>query len=344
MGGDFNCHSREWDPDVPHHRTVPILLLETAASLGLEYARPSNSGPTYVSRANANTRSVIDLVFVETSETLSAGVQRETDRQGQSDHIPLSATIQLRHMVPKIKGRTLKPFSDEEKEFVADIVLDMGDLLNYHPTSVNEVEFMTSAIADAFSTAWLKHSSEYTVGPNSKEYWNNECTRTLEEYRRVMSVENHKAFRSAVKAAKRTFFDERIEEIATTNKRPWDLMDWVKERKNPPCEAIQFNGQPCHELNDLWDALHNTYNAASDRPVDLSMLDDLPDEPERQWPEFSLLELRQALDACSSRSAPGPDHITWRHLKQILALPECAGIITALADGCIATGHWPKHF
>ncbi|RXW14339.1 hypothetical protein EST38_g11512 [Candolleomyces aberdarensis] len=230
------------------------------------------------------------------------------------------------------------------KEFVADIVLDMGDLLNYHPTSVNEVEFMTSAIADAFSTAWLKHSSEYTVGPNSKEYWNDECTRTLEEYRRVMSVENHKAFRSAVKAAKRTFFDERIEEIATTNKRPWDLMDWVKERKNPPCEAIQFNGRPCHELNDLWDALHNTYNAASDRPVDLSMLDDLPDEPERQWPEFSLLELRQALNACSSRSAPGPDHITWRHLKQILALPECAGIITALADGCIATGHWPKHF
>ncbi|RXW14774.1 hypothetical protein EST38_g11077 [Candolleomyces aberdarensis] len=126
----------------------------------------------------------------------------------------------------------------------------------------------TSAIADAFSAAWLKHSSEYTIGPNSKEYWTDECTRALEEYRRDMSVENHKAFRSAVKAAKREFFDERIEEIATTNKHPWDLMDWVKEHKNPPCEAIQFNGEPCHELGDLWDALHNTYNATSDRPVD----------------------------------------------------------------------------
>ncbi|RXW16698.1 hypothetical protein EST38_g9152 [Candolleomyces aberdarensis] len=56
-----------------------------------------------------------------------------------------------------------------------------------------------------------------------------------------MSVENHKVFRAAVKAAKRKFFNEHIEEIATTNKRPWDLMDWVKECKNPPCKAIQFN-------------------------------------------------------------------------------------------------------
>ncbi|RXW12760.1 hypothetical protein EST38_g13097 [Candolleomyces aberdarensis] len=226
----------------------------------------------------------------------------------------------------------LKPFSNEEKEFVADIVLNIG-----------EVEYMTSAIADAFSAVWLKHSSEYTIGPNSKEYWTDECTRALEEYRSDMSVENHRAFRSAVKAAKRKFFDERIEEIATTNKRPWDLMDWVKERKNPPCEAIQFNGEPCHDLGDLWDALHNTYNAALDRPVDTAILNELPKEPERAWPEFSLLELRQALEACLSRSAPWPDHIMWRHLEEILALPECANIIIALANGCIEYGHWPKH-
>jgi hypothetical protein len=68
-------------------------------------------------------------------------------------------------------------------------------------------------------------------------------------------------------------------------------MAWVKERKNPPCEAIQFNGQPCHELGDLWDALHNTYNSASDREVDFTMLDELLEEPAREWPEFSELEL-----------------------------------------------------
>ncbi|KAJ2926390.1 hypothetical protein H1R20_g10713, partial [Candolleomyces eurysporus] len=216
--------------------------------------------------------------------TLSACVKRAVEHQGRSDHIPLSATIPLRHAVPKVKGRTLEPFSDEEKEFVADIVLDIGDLSGYHPTTAEEVERMTSAIANAFSTAWKKPSTEYIVGPNSREYWSDKCTRALEEYRREMSTENHKAFRSAVKAAKREFFDKWIEEVATANKHPWDLMEWVKERKNPPCEAIQFEGRPCHNLGDLWNALHSTYNAASDRPVDVSILEELPDELERPWP------------------------------------------------------------
>jgi hypothetical protein len=137
---------------------------------------------------------------------------------------------------------------------------------------------------------------------------------------------------------------ERIEEIATTNKHPWDLMNWVKKCKNPSCEAIQFNGEPCHNMDALWDALHNTYNAVLNRPVDTSILDDLPDEDEREWPEFLELELRQVLEVCSSRSAPGPDHITWRHLKLTLALPTCAKVLLALANGCINTGHWPKQF
>ncbi|KAJ2935302.1 hypothetical protein H1R20_g1791, partial [Candolleomyces eurysporus] len=215
--------------------------------------------------------------------TLSTCIRRAVEHQGQSDHIPLSATIPLWHAVPRVKGRTLEPFSDEEKEFVADIVLD---------------------IADAFSDAWKKHSTEYTIGPNLREYWSEECTRVLEEYRCEMSTENHKAFRSAVKATKREPPDKRIEEVAMTNKHPWDLMEWVKECKNPPCEAIQFQGRPCHNLGDLWNALHSTCNMASDRPVDVSILEELPDEPEHPWPKFSQLELRQALEACSARSAP----------------------------------------
>jgi hypothetical protein len=121
-------------------------------------------------------------------------------------------------------------------------------------------------------------------------------------------------------------------------------MEWVKERKNPPCEAIQFNGQSCHDMDALWDALHNTYNSAADRPVDLSILNELRQEPEHEWPVFSQLELKQALDACSSRSSPGPDHVTWRHLKQVLALPVCTKVVLTLANACIETGRWPKHF
>ena len=87
MGGDFNCHSREWDDNVPHHRTTATLLTETAASMGLVYSRPINPGPTYESRANENSRSVLDLVFVTLEESLSASVRREPNIRGRSDHI-----------------------------------------------------------------------------------------------------------------------------------------------------------------------------------------------------------------------------------------------------------------
>ena len=66
---------------------------------------------------------------------------------------------------------------------------------------------------------------------------------------------------------------------------------WIKERKNPPSEAIQFNGEPCHELGQLWGALHGTYNAANDRPIDTSVLELLEDLDVQEWPVFSSLEL-----------------------------------------------------
>ena len=44
MAGDFNCHSSEWDPAVQHHWTTSILLVDTAAHLGLELRSALESG------------------------------------------------------------------------------------------------------------------------------------------------------------------------------------------------------------------------------------------------------------------------------------------------------------
>ncbi len=121
-------------------------------------------------------------------------------------------------------------------------------------------------------------------------------------------------------------------------------MEWVKQRKNPPCEAIQHNGQPCRDLPQLWDALHGTYNSATGRVVDLTMLEPLPRRPAREWAPFPALELTQALSACSGNSAPGPDHVTWVHLKRIVAAPGCCEVLLALANACLRVGHWPGHF
>jgi len=57
-----------------------------------------------------------------------------------------------------------------------------------------------------------------------------------------------------------------------------------------------------------------------------------------------MLEMSEALKACSNVSASGPDHITWRYLKSILADGICASGILSLANSCITLRHWPQHF
>jgi len=75
----------------------------------------------------------------------------------------------------------------------------------------------------------------------SEPWWNDTCSETLLQYQDDKTPENWSTFRKATRAAKHKFFDAKIEEIAKTNQHPWDLMEWVKGRKLPPCEAIQYN-------------------------------------------------------------------------------------------------------
>ena len=96
-------------------------------------------------------------------------------------------------------------------------------------------------------------------------------------------------------------------------------MSWVKQRKLPAVEAIRYQGLPCNSLPDLWYALHSSYNAAANCSVQLSILDDVPCLAPWPWVSFSMLEISEALKTSSNVSAPGPDHITWRYLKSILA-------------------------
>ena len=94
----------------------------------------------------------------------------------------------------------------------------------------------------------------------------------------------------------------------------------------------------------MWHALHSSYNAAANCPIQLSVLNNIPSLTTWSWVPFSLLELHEALKVCSNISAPSSDHITWCYLKYILADDICAAGILSLANSCITLRHWPQHF
>ena len=91
----------------------------------------------------------------------------------------------------------------------------------------------------------LKHDSE------KESAFLSSVIASLKRYRLTGDRSDWHLFCSATRSAKRSFFDNRIAEIASTNKRPWDLMSWVKQHKLPAVEAIQYQGSPCNTLPDL---------------------------------------------------------------------------------------------
>jgi len=87
-------------------------------------------------------------------------------------------------------------------------------------------------------------------------------------------------------------------------------MNWVRKRKLPVIEAIQYEGCLCIELKDLWTALHNSFNSAQTREIDIHILDDIPSKLMEEWNSFAKQELINAIEKYNSLSAPSPDKLT----------------------------------
>ncbi|PPQ95966.1 hypothetical protein CVT25_000409 [Psilocybe cyanescens] len=322
VGGDFNIHSQEWDGGYHGRPGVATQLLNTAAELGLQRAPFVNPGPTFYPHIQGFRSTVIDLVFVQLDQTLTAQVIWVHNAQGKSDHIPLATTLSISADSGATPCRALKANREEQFCFVRVIKGEFAMKVDKHAPldTLDQIDVVAQAIVDLFSAVWEICSREVTI------------TRL-------------EAILKGGQNAKWVFFDSRITEISITNKRTWDCMTWVQQHKLPPCEAIQYQGQPCHTLPQLWDTLHNTYNSASDRPFNINVLDFIPDMSVQGWVPFSALEMQEALASCSNVSAPAPDHIKWSHLKMLMHGPtHVFTVLLSLANACLQVGHWPKHF
>jgi hypothetical protein len=109
-------------------------------------------------------------------------------------------------------------------------------------------------------------------------------------------------------------------------------------------ESILFRDEPCNTLDSLWNALHSTYNVASGHECEIESLGEWLALPEREWLNFTPNEVQVTLAVCATNSAPGPDHVTWSHLKLLLVdIDMCAKIVN-LANACFEHRHWPTFF
>lgn len=75
-------------------------------------------------------------------------------------------------------------------------------------------------------------------------------------------------------------------------------------------EALQYNSQPCIKLEDLWQALHQSFNLAQNHQVNLNVLDKILSKLTLEWLPFSKEKLRSATAKYNDLSIPGPDRIS----------------------------------
>ena len=116
-------------------------------------------------------------------------------------------------------------------------------------------------------------------------------------------------------------------------------MNCIKKHKLPVIEAIQYEGWLCIEFEDLWNALHKSFNSAQEREVDTYFLDEIPDKPTIKWKSFSKNKIINAIEKCNNSLAPGPDKLTWSYIKSIIRDEDYIGKFINIANICIKLGH-----
>ena len=178
----------------------------------------------------------------------------------------------------------------------------------------------------------------------SKNWWNEECQLNLVNYKSSKSLSGWRTFKNMVKQTKHTSFNDKIQEITTSNWNPWNLMNWVQKWKLLTIETISFNSRPYIELDNLWQALHFSFNFAHNYHINIEILDEIPSKLVVEWKHFLKEEFRNAISKCNNSSVPGSNKISWKILKQVINIKEYLVSIINIANACINLGYWPSHF
>ena len=276
MLGDFNIRDNNWDPNYPHYSIHTEDLFTLAKSLGLDLSPPLNPGPTRFADNLHDTNFVIDLVFINPNNPGFGQHTLHPKLRRPSDYVPLFIEVGINETNLDNTFWSIGKDNKEEENFIKALTNNILALDTMIIMFKEILEITVQHLANIFSNAWYSHTKKKHITKHSKEWWTHDCTESLNRYRTIGAIEHGREFKSNTWKVKKTFFDNKIYEIAFSNKRPWDLMNWVKRKTLPTIESILYEDQPCNTLPELWHTLHSSYNLAENRPINVSFLNEIP--------------------------------------------------------------------
>ena len=121
-------------------------------------------------------------------------------------------------------------------------------------------------------------------------------------------------------------------------------MNWIKKHKIPAIKAIQYNSRPYIELDDLWQALHQSFNSAQDHQIDSQLLKEIPGKEVMEWNLFLKKEFISAIKKCNNFLTPGLDKSSQRYLKRTIKDVTYIHRFIDITNMYINIGHWLFYF
>ncbi|KAF8628617.1 hypothetical protein AX14_011226 [Amanita brunnescens Koide BX004] len=92
-----------------------------------------------------------------------------------------------------------------------------------------------------------------------------------------------------------------------------------------------------HQIQQHWH-----FSSTSSQDVSDDFLDGIPQLETRSWPPISQKEVEDMLKLTSNTSAPGPDSLTWHHLKELSGHEEFLISLITLFNNICRFGLWPS--
>jgi len=141
--GDFNIRDSLWDLSSPFHSAISNDLIIVVDSFNLALSSPTNPCPTRYSETAGELNSVINLMFLcyDSSELDQHSILPKSHLS--SDYAPLTVIIPLSEEIVQMSKLILTPKSNQESEFIKDVISKFKDL---DMTSIKDIDKLEQVI------------------------------------------------------------------------------------------------------------------------------------------------------------------------------------------------------
>ena len=117
-------------------------------------------------------------------------------------HAPLIINIPIVDEFINTSKSSIALNSEQEMAFVKDLITVFKNVETSNITNKDNLEDIVNRIGTSINQAWTKNAKWSRISRYSKQWWTEECSKSLDNYRMTRSCENWKKFKKVVKNTK----------------------------------------------------------------------------------------------------------------------------------------------